>query len=410
MAEPRRTDAAVWLLLAVPALLPFGGAAELPLLLGALLGLIAALRGRIDLRAPSTRLALLMFAAYWLPELLSAYDAVAPRKSWTEVGTDLRFLPFLLFATHHLRDARRVRLAGTGIALLLAFWCADALVQAATGWSLGGGAESDRLSGIFGDDNLKLGGVIATLAPFGLLLAWEHGGARAALLAFVVVLAVVLLAGARAAWVSLALVTAWVLWRQLGARQGAYALLGVMGLALGAGVVTNALSPRFAERIDRTATALGGDVTEFNYALAGRLPIWRTALAMSAAHPINGVGVRGFRYAYPEFAAANDPWVDRARGQGALHAHQLVLELLSETGAFGLLCWLAGAGFAWRAWFRADATARARAAAPAYALAAMLFPFNTHYAVYSTFWSLLLFTLLALWMSALHARDETQSA
>lgn len=410
MAESWRGDAAVWLLLAVPALLPFGSAAEVPLLLGAMSGAIAALRGHLDWRAPATRLALWLFAAYWLPELLSAFDAVAPRKSWTEVAADLRFLPFLLFVTHHLCDARRVRLAGTGIALLLAFWCADALVQAATGWSLGGASDSDRLSGIFGDDNLKLGGVIATLSPFGLMLAWERGGLRAALLAFLVVLAVVLLAGARAAWVSLALVTALVLWRQLGARRGAVALLGVMGLALGAGIVANALSPRFAERVDRTAAVLGGDVAELDHALAGRLPIWRTALAMSVAHPINGVGVRGFRYAYPDFAAVDDPWVDPERKQGALHAHQLLLELLSETGGGGLLCWLAGAGFAWRAWRLAGAATQARAAAPAYALAAMLFPFNTHYAVYSSFWSLLLFTLLALWLAGLHAGDETHSA
>lgn len=406
MDERWRPYLPVALLLAVPALLPFGRGPEVPLLLGAILGVFAALRGRLDWQAPTTRLALLVFAAYWLPELLSAFDAVAPRKSWTEVAADLRFLPFLWFATHSLREARQVRVASLGIAVLLGLWCADALVQAATGWSLGGPAERDRLSGIFGDDNLKLGGVIATLAPFGLLCAWQHYGGRAALLVFLPLLAVVLLAGARAAWISFALVTALVVWHRIGARRGAWVLAGALVLALGAGLVANVLSPRFAERIERTATALDGDAAELDHALAGRLPIWRTALAMTAAHPVNGVGVRGFRYAYPDYAATDDPWVDRARGQGALHAHQVLLEVLSETGALGLGCWLIGIWFAWRAWRGAAARARDRAAASAYALVAMLFPFNTHYAVYSSFWSLLLFTMLALWLCALHARED----
>src|SRR5690606_24475831 len=107
--ESTRARLRVGLLLAVPALLPFGSAAELPLFVAALLGLVAYLRGRIDPRAPAPRLALLLFLAYWLPELLSAFDSVAPRKSWTEVAADLRFLPFLGFAVLALDEARAVR-------------------------------------------------------------------------------------------------------------------------------------------------------------------------------------------------------------------------------------------------------------------------------------------------------------
>ncbi len=44
---------------------------------------------------------------------------------------------------------------------------------------------------------------------------------------------------------------------------------------------------------------------------------------------------------------------------GASHAHQIVLEVLSETGVVGLVFWFAGAVFAVRAWWRADAAARA---------------------------------------------------
>ena len=72
-----------------------------------------------------------------------------------------------------------------------------------------------------------------------------------------------------------------------------------------------------------------------------------------AQHPINGVGARGFRQAFP--ACDPDPDDAAAWGEGpALHAHQIVLEVLSETGGFGLLLWLAGVALAWRAWRFAD--------------------------------------------------------
>jgi O-antigen ligase len=399
-----------WLPLATVALLPFGRSAELPLLLAALAGIALALRGAIELRAAALQLALMLFAGYWLPELCSAPDSLAPRKSWTEVAADLRFLPLLCLAVPALQDERAQRAAQIGFALLLTLWCADALLQAATGWSLGGAARGDRLSGIFGDDNLKLGGVIATLAPFGLVLAWQRHGLRAALLAFLPVLAVVLLAGARAAWLSLALVVALLLWHRLGLRRGSLALAATALLALAAGTIAYAGSARFAERIDRTASALGGNAEELDHALAYRVPIWRAAVAMGAAHPLNGVGVRAFRHAYPDFAAPDDRWLDPRYGTGALHAHQLLLELWSETGIIGLMCWALAAGIALRAWRRATPAARERAIAPGLALAAMLFPLNTHYAVYSSFWSLLLFALLALWLGALHPRRESDRA
>ena len=71
-----------------------------------------------------------------------------------------------------------------------------------------------------------------------------------------------------------------------------------------------------------------------------------------------------------------------------------MLEVLSETGMLGLLCWIAGTWFALRAWWRADAVARARAFAPALALVAMCFPLNTHLAFYSAWWGLLFWWLL----------------
>ena len=74
------------------------------------------------------------------------------------------------------------------------------------------------------------------------------------------------------------------------------------------------------------------------------------------------------------------------------------------------LLWLAGAGFALRAWQRANRVARSRAFAPGLALIAMCFPLNTHFAFYSAWWGLLFWWLLALYCAALGAREDIVDA
>ena len=163
-------------------------------------------------------------------------------------------------------------------------------------------------------------------------------------------------------------------------------------------------STAFDARLARSLLALQGSEQALDEAGAGRVRIWGTATRMIAAHPLVGVGVRGFRYAYPEFARPGDAFVDPATGDGAAHAHQIVLEVLSETGLPGLVFWFVGAWLALRAWWRADAAARTRALAPGLALSAMCFPLNTHLAFYSAWWGLLFWWLLALYCAALGAR------
>ena len=209
------------------------------------------------------------------------------------------------------------------------------------------------------------------------------------------------LLGVLGAALGLALGTALALWHFLGARRAAIALTAALVLGAIVGALGFAASERFAERVHRTAAALAGDHDGVEHALSGRLAIWETAWRMGEAHPVNGVGVRAFRHAYPEFAEAGDPFVDAQTGQGAFHAHQIVLELWSETGAFGLLCWLLAALAAWRAWRRCAKPAREAAMPAAIALCVALFPFNTHYAAYSAFWGLFLVWLAGVWLALL---------
>ena len=165
------------------------------------------------------------------------------------------------------------------------------------------------------------------------------------------------------------------------------------------------VSPQVRGRMQLTAQALSANEQGVDAALTGRGRIWSAAVCMLREHPINGVGVRGFRDAFP--GCDPQPGVVAAWGTGvALHAHQIVLEVLSETGLVGFMIWLAGAALALRAWRFADAAARTRARPAMLALAVSVFPLNTHLAAYSTFWGSVLLLLAALYAGSLLGRDS----
>lgn len=413
-----------WIVLCV-ALLPLPGPAEALLSLGALavlvqLAWLAARRARLPLDLRTAWLATALFAAYWLPELLSAPDALDRGRAWKEAAADLRYLPLLWGVAIAVREPRGRRLALGGIALVALAWSADALLQALSGNSplfrslealkhLAGGGPlcpasevlaPDRINGIFGACNPKLGLVLASLSPFALDWAARRGGACGWCVAAALCGVAILLAGARAAWLVFAIVALVSGWRALGPQR----LLGfaVAGLLAVGGIYL--VSPQLQQRVERTAMALQADAGGVDGALSGRARIWQGALCMARGHPVNGVGVRGFRHAWP--GCDPEPGQAAAWGGGdALHAHQLLLELLSETGVLGLLAWLGGALVVWRSWRSADAAARRRAGPALLALTATVFPFNTHLAFYSTFWGGVLMLLAGLYAGTLHGRD-----
>ena len=416
--------APAWVL-AFVALWPAPGYAEAVMVLGALAAIVRLLfvrfrGGTALLSGPAWALTSVLFFAYWLPEAISAVDAVDRLRALKEAAVDLRYLPFLWLVAAAVADARGRRVTFGGLAIIVAVWTVDALLQAALGASplfsaidlakhaiSGHGMCSaaqaqgvDRLSGILGPCNLKFGPMLASLSPFALHAAGRRFGAVGWCVAAVAVGAVVLLAGARAAWITYALVLLWSGWRLLGWKKlaGVFAF-GALSLALLA-----ALVPQVRTRIELTTHVLSAQEAGVDSALSGRGRIWSAAWCMVREHPVNGVGARGFRDAFASCDA--HPGTLAAWGEGpALHAHQLLLEVLSETGAIGLLLWLAGAALAWRAWRYADAAAREQARPAMLAFAATVFPLNTHLAFYSTFWGGLTLMLAALYAGSLLARE-----
>ena len=424
-AAPGWRWAPAWVL-AFVALWPAPGYAETVLALGAMAGVVHLLQSRFRgsaslLSGPAWALTSVLFFTYWLPEAISAVDAADRARALREALVDLRYLPFLwIVASAVASEAGRQR-TFAGLAVIVGVWTLDALVEAAIGASplfsaidqakqaiSGHGmctaaevAAADRLSGVLGPCNLKLGIVLASLSPFALDAAWRRYGRIGWFAAAALVGLVVLLAGSRASWLTYGLVLAWTGWRTLGVKR----LFAVFGLGVALLLAAALVSAPVAERLDRSAAVFVGNAEGVDHALSGRGRIWSAALCMARTHPLNGVGARGFREAFP--ACDGEAGVLAAWGTGpALHAQQVVLEVLSETGLFGLLLWLAGAAMAWRAWRYADARVREQSRPAMLALAVSLFPFNTHLAVYSTFWGGVLLLLAALYAGSLLNRES----
>ncbi|MCD9030063.1 O-antigen ligase family protein [Luteimonas sp. BDR2-5] len=428
---PRRVGwrwAPHWVL-AFVILWPAPGYAEGVMVLGALAAIVHLLASRFRggaqlLSAPAWALTSVLFFAYWLPELISAFDSVDTGRALREALVDLRYLPFLWLVASAVADARGRRITLGGLAIIVGVWTLDGLVEVFFGTSpLFFGidqlkqlissrpmcsveqlAAADRLGGVLGPCNLKLGVVLASLSPFALYAAGRRFGTTGWLVAGAAIGIVLLFAGSRASWLTYGLVLLFSGWRLLGWKK----LLVVFACGAIAAVVAALASPQVRDRVERTAMGLSADEAGVDSALSGRTRIWSAALCMARENPVNGVGARGFREAFP----GCDPKAGELAvwGDGpALHAHQIVLEVLSETGLVGLLLWLAGVALAWRAWHFASPAAREQARPAMLALSVTVFPLNTHLAFYSTFWGGFTLLLSALFAGSLLARPEPEA-
>ncbi len=405
--------AAVWwpalAVAAVPVLTTYSRAAEAAMALLVLAApWLAWCQRRTFRQAPEWRLLAVFFALYWGPMLLALPDAVDPAKSAMQTAAALRFPLAAISMIVLMVNRERLARLYTLVALLVAFWLAAGLADIIAGFGASDTAVlGARPRGPFGDDVLRLGLYSALLLPFLLhksqtaVLARRPWLRAAGLwLAAIVIFA----AGTRSGWIVASL--AFGLWGYSQLRAGAFdcrrwrwalAAGGALFIALAA--VMAVYQPEVRSRVAQTGLAFSGQAADLDVASSYRLPIWRAALALAAEHPLNGVGPRGFRAAYPAYAAPGDRFL-RDGGLGASHAHQLQLAILTETGAIGLAAFILGAAVFWRSWRRVPAEHRCLAAPPALALLLAVFPFNSHLDAYASDPALLFWWLLAVYLAA----------
>ncbi len=397
---------ASWLAVAFIALLPFSRLSEIPLSIFAIsLAFLARSADQRKMIRSSAAFILPLFLCYWVPMVLSSVDSVDPQKSWMHSFVALRYLAAALAMSVLLcaPSARERVLRWT--AYLLLFWALDGFVQLFFGSDLFGIAmHPDRLNALFVKKYQFFGPTLAMLSPLVLEHARRQWPSWAWALSFTLILGAVMIAGMRSGWLTMAIVlgTYMVLMLRRENRELRRTIFTIPVLIMIIVGVSYFSSPLFQERLNVTrAFALGSEAT-LDESSMERIPIFKTALKMYRENPVNGVGVRAFPVAYLEYAEPDDVHIRKSGGKsGATHAHNIVLEVMSDTGTIGLAGLLLAMMFLWR--HRAKTTPSERRDAFPFALAVflVLFPFNSHFAIYGTYTSSLIWFLMGLWASAL---------
>ena len=384
--------------------LPIGRVVEVPVMLMAIAGVYLLVKHWHSWRSNQAfKLFVCAFLLAWIPILISLVDAVRWQSTAMMSANHLRFAFSGIFILHVLSSETAHRRFLTLCAWLLLFWVADGLVQLIIGYDLFGFAipGGERVNALFGK-GLVYGILVAVYCP----LLWEHAArswTRWQVAAVVIAtVTVILAAGARSAWISLAVILiayVAVLWHRHGRFPLRLVSLTLAGMVICVAVLW-AGSSGFAGRLENAVGAITGSTAVQADSIGHRMWIWRGAVNMIEANPLNGVGAGGFRYAYPAYTAPGDPFVNASPPIIPSHSHQLWLETLSETGSIGAAGLFAMLVLLLVAGMRADAPVRRLMLPYGLCLLVAYFPFNTHMAIYSAFWSQTVWWLIALYCAA----------
>lgn len=384
------------LLLGMLFLLPFSPRHQILLAVPAGIGLYLIVRDCAVLWSnPTMRLLLGVFLLLWLPPLLALPGALAADQA---VPSTLRLLAFLFAGVaviHAMRERGGTVILYTGLLLLLSGWVGDALLQFFAGRNLlGDPINGHQLTGIFHPD-IRIGIVLAHLAPFYLeALRRLARYSRWLWLLVIPYVTVILLAGSRTGWFTLLLtLMAYGCYLAVIHRVALRKLL-VVALVLGlTGTATVAAFPGLQHRLDKTLALSSLEFAEADLAVAERIKAWNAAWRIFQQDWPTGVGIEGFEVAAPERG-----YVERTFS----HPHMFVLDIAVSAGLLGLFGYLIALGLLARFFLVRLRGHRTELFAPWLAVVLALFPFNVHWGFYATFSSSLtwLILLIAFGMTA----------
>ena len=351
-------------------------------------------------RDRSVRVLAILFLCLWLPQLVSLPGAVNLERS---ARIALLYPLYLFCGIFILRElARPGNLPRLSLALLVivVFWCVDALIQYATGTNLFGYPYSDgMLSGMF-YPKLRLGIILAVLVPVALETARNVN--RDSLYPWLLLIpftVVVLLSGRRSAWLMLIIgLSAYLplVFISLSSRAR-YIIAGALCVAVALVGTVFYKSPDINRRIVLLTGILSSEY-QAERATSMRTPIWDTARNMIQDNWLNGVGPRGFRYAYRDYAEEDNYFVRQGQ-DGQTHPHLVFLEIAVETGVTGLVGLILFYLTLLRYWWRGRHSTISGAWTAA--LLAATFPLNAHLAFYGSYWSGFLWLLSACVLAAI---------
>lgn len=344
----------------------------------------------------------IVFLCFWIPLLISFFDAVNPGHSAHTLFPYLRFYFAGIFIIHELsKDNDRLKFIITSLFYIVFFWCIDATIQFALGKNLlGFPYEAGHITGVFYPRN-TISHICSILSTFIFLYLYiKFNKQKWLLLSLIPLFLVILLSGRRAAWVMLALST-------FGFLAYAYAyskqkklflkfiavLFSLITLVLGSTIVYHEPTHN---RFKTTLGLFSGDYDKINRATAVRLPIWEASYKIFKSNPVNGIGPRGFRHVYHNYAAEDDYFVTIEKAVPS-QPHIIILEILAETGIIGFIGYLFAIylilQIAWRS------NNKKKLLPYLIPVLVALFPFNTHMALYGSIWSSMVWLIISLYFS-----------
>jgi O-antigen ligase len=401
-----QSDWASWTAVTFIALLPFSRLSEIPLSAFAVsLAVMARTAENRALIRSASAFVLPLFLCFWVPIVVSSIDSLDPQTSWIRSLTSLRYLAAALAMSVLLNKSSDRERVLRWTAYLLLFWAFDAFVQLYQGHDLFGIAmHPDRLNALFIKNYQFFGPTLAMLSPLVLEHARRQWRPWAWAFSFTLILGAVMIAGMRAGWLTMALVFATYMALMLKRenrklRRTVFTIPALVVIML---AVSYFSSPLFQQRVNITHELVTQAEVSIDASSMERVPIFIAALKMFREHPVNGVGVRAFPVAYMDYAEPDDIHIRKSGGlSGAFHAHNIVLEVMSDTGLIGLLGLLSAIAFLIHHRRRTSPTERLDAFPFALALVLILFPINSHFAIYGTYTSSLIWFLVGLWGASL---------
>ena len=415
------------LLIAFVALLPAEPLYNVPAIVLGILGLAGMISGNVRLGSPENRFLCTAFLCIWLPMIASLPDAINILESVRKTASVCVYFLAGIYAVAAYRRFADLDWTMWGVAAICAFWVFDALWQFETGVDLFGIPynEGARLPGVFHTG--RIGYVLASFAPL-IFEAVRRSRLRWwwSPVLLIPVFIVIFLSGSRTAWGALAIATTGYLlilvrWpnRQAPTRgrwkpSGIAAVLAPVILVGAVGAFawpsgTERIWKAVEPRVESLSGLWSGDREQFERAVTWRLSIWMTAANMWSTHWLNGVGPRGFRYAYDQFNPEDDYFLRHEQGhKAATGPHMQILEIAVETGVIGILGYLTLA-VAFFAQFRRVPRDAIRCVYPyALTLIVALFPFAGHLGFYGVFSSGLIWWMLIVCSSAFAVSSRSE--
>lgn len=347
----------------------------------------------------------LLFACLWLPQILALPDAVDRPESLRVALTQLGYgLAAVFIFTRGVATAADLGRLLIGITIVALAWCLDALLALAGLWSVFDyQATPNMVMGLLFNKQ-SIGHILAAMLPLLLECLRRHARGRFwPWLLVIPVVAVILLSGRRVAWLMM-LLSAGGYMLYLGLVVGALrwrSLAALVLLVCAVPVLLYAGYSPFQARVDSSLGVFTGDYEHMDAATSHRIDIWVVATDVARDNWVNGIGPRGFRQVFHDYADPQDNyWINRTVTQPHMH----LLEIAAETGVLGL----AGYVLFWLLLIR---QLRNHPPGSAWALALCLFtavfPLNAHLAFYSSYWAAFYWWLIGLLFVALKLSTPT---